>query len=190
MSAASCAARPRIQGHRGERVTNKCGAGEGRELGAEPSGEFYSRFRTPGSARVSLIDIYLTPARNGALSNTNLEAWRQDAVSLRWAPDERTQVDRTTRRFLPGDVVQWADSRQFRCAACAIAGSAARRSRAPQERRERTGGLPTWALRHGAERIGSRGRSPRGGWRAAVNVRRDFLAADDLARAAFEAAPG
>jgi glycosyltransferase involved in cell wall biosynthesis len=65
------------------------------------------------------IDIYVTPARNGAFSNTTLEALCAGCAVVALSPREETGVDATTRHFLP-DVIDWVD-RDYAVQACADA---------------------------------------------------------------------
>jgi glycosyltransferase involved in cell wall biosynthesis len=55
------------------------------------------------------LDVYVTPAINGAFSNTTLEALGAGCCVVALRPDAATGVDATTLRFLPEGVVHWAE---------------------------------------------------------------------------------
>jgi glycosyltransferase involved in cell wall biosynthesis len=134
------------------------------------------------------IDIYLSPARNGAFSNTTLEALAAGCCVIALSPDPRTEVDATTQRFLPEDMVSWADRADpVRSCADLAVGLLSHPSRL-RESRARGGDFARAALRPWAERIKQEvdllenlaltGETPHG-----------TLPGDELARAALEAAP-
>ncbi len=84
------------------RMAHDLGVGSSIEFtGSVPHTRIREYFRT--------IDIYVTPARNGAFSNTTLEALTSGCSIVALSPTPGTGVDVTTMAFLPADLVRWAD---------------------------------------------------------------------------------
>jgi glycosyltransferase involved in cell wall biosynthesis len=133
------------------------------------------------------IDIYLSPARNGAFSNTTLEAIAAGCCVVVLSPDRKTQVDVTTEKFLPENVVFWADRADAtECCADAVADLLAQPALLHQRQRLGTNfakaALRPWRdrIREEADLLESLARTgalPTGAMRG-----------DELSRIAFEAA--
>jgi glycosyltransferase involved in cell wall biosynthesis len=134
------------------------------------------------------IDIYLSPARNGAFSNTTIEAIAAGCCVIALSPDRRTMVDATTERFLPKEAVFWADRFDpIRSCASIVADLTASPSRL-RERQARVGEFARAQFRPWSERIGQEAEmletlARRGDMPSA------FLPGDEPACAAFGAAP-
>lgn len=134
------------------------------------------------------IDIYLSPARNGAFSNTTIEALAAGCCVVALSPDDRTKVDATTERFLPKEAVFWADrSDPVRSCAGIVTDLIANPSRL-RERQARGREFAKAQFRSWSERIDGEAEVLETLARTGC-VPSAFLPGDDLARAAFEAAP-